>query len=225
MWLEVDRLRRSLIPRSCVFCGLDGGDRACCEGCFADLPWIRSSCRQTQAPHGLRVLSALVYEYPIDRMIAAAKFRQRLDLTAALGELLATYLCGPMGLLDDGPDLIVPVPLHRRRLAARGYNQAAEIATPIAARLGLPLRPGACIRIRHTPEQTSLTGRARRQNLTGAFVAQCSLAGLRCAIVDDVFTTGATAQAVAAALMKRGAVDIQIWTVARTGGHQAPLNV
>jgi len=229
MRFEVDRLLGSLIPRSCVFCGLEGGERACCDGCFADLPWIahppddQSRCadRQSESAGRLRVLSALAYEYPVDRIIAGAKFRQRLDFAAALGELLATYLCSPACLClaeasTDRPDIVVPVPLHRRRLAMRGFNQAAEIAAPVAARLGLPLRSEACVRVRHTPEQTSLTGRARRHNLAGAFVAQQDLAGLRVAIVDDVYTTGATGRAVAAALMERGAGATQIWTVART---------
>lgn len=236
MLLEVDRLLGSLIPRPCVFCGLNGGERACCDGCFADLPWIVNACRRcgvplprsypqpwcadcrSQSGGSLRVLSALVYEYPVDRIIAGAKFRQRLDFAVALGELLGAYLCGSAELLStiDRPDVVVPVPLHRRRLAARGFNQAAEIAAPVAACLGLPLHTEWCVRVRHTPEQTSLTGRARRQNLAGAFVARCDLEGLRVAIVDDVFTTGATGRAVAAAMMDCGAGDTQIWTVART---------
>ncbi len=166
---------------------------------------------------GLRLLSALIYEYPVDRIIAGAKFRQRLDFAAALGGLLGDYLCGPCGLSsDDVPDVIVPVPLHRRRLAARGFNQAAELARPIAACLGLSLRVDVCARVQHTVEQTSLTGRARRCNLAGAFVARSELAGLRVAIVDDVLTTGTTAHAVAGAVMEAGARATQIWTVART---------
>ena len=163
------------------------------------------------------MLSALVYEYPLDRIIAGAKFRQRLDFAAALGGLLGEYLCGPAGVTPgEYPDVIVPVPLHRRRLAARGFNQAAEIAAPVAQRLGLPLRIDACARVRHTLEQSSLTGRARRRNLVGAFVARPDLAGLRIAIVDDVLTTGTTVTAVAAAVREAGARGTQIWTVART---------
>jgi ComF family protein len=163
------------------------------------------------------VRSALVYEYPLDRIIAGAKFRQRLDFAAALGGLLADYLCGPAGVLpDEFPDVIVPVPLHRRRLAARGFNQAAEIATPVAQRFGLPLRLDVCARVRHTIEQTLLTGHARRRNLVGAFIARRELEGLRVAIVDDVLTTGSTARAVATAIMAAGARSTQIWTVART---------
>jgi len=236
MLRKVDRLLASLLPRSCVFCGLVGGESACCTGCRADLPWIFNPCRRCgvplpldyplgecpdcRAPAGdsFRMLSALVYEYPVDRVIAGAKFRQRLDFAAMLGGLLGEYLCGPAGLSSaERPDFIVPVPLHRRRLAARGFNQAAEIATPVAQRLGLPLRTDACTRVRHTVEQMSLTGRARRRNLVGAFAVQCDLTGLRVAIIDDVLTTGTTARAVATAIMQSGAREAQIWTVARTG--------
>jgi ComF family protein len=218
-----------------MFCGLDGGEQACCAGCLADLPWIVNPCRRCGAPlpqdhplnhcvgcrmptgGSLRVRSALVYEYPVDRIIAGAKFRQRLDFAAALGGLLGRYLCGPAGLsAAELPDVVIPVPLHRRRLATRGFNQAAEIAAPVAERLGLLLCIDACTRVRHTIEQTSLTGRARRRNLVGAFVARHNLAGLRVAIVDDVLTTGTTVRAVAAAVMKTGARDTQIWTVTRT---------
>ena len=166
---------------------------------------------------GFRTLSALVYEYPVDRIIAGAKFRQRLDFAAMLGGLLGDYLCGPAGLsATEWPDLIMPVPLHRRRLAARGFNQAAEIAAPVAQCLELPLRTDACTRVRHTIEQRSLTGRARRLNLVGAFEGQCDLTGLRIAIVDDVLTTGTTTRTVATAIMQSGAREVQIWTVART---------
>jgi len=173
------------------------------------------------ADANMRMRSALVYEYPLDRIIAGAKFRQRLDFAAALGELLShyldNYLCGPAGLsLADRPEVIVPVPLHRRRLAMRGFNQATEIAQPVSRRLGLPLRPGACVRVRHTIEQSSLSGRARRRNLVGAFVAGRELAGRRVAIIDDVLTTGSTVRAVAAAISAAGADDVQVWTVART---------
>ncbi|MAF83712.1 MAG: phosphoribosyltransferase [Chromatiales bacterium] len=164
-----------------------------------------------------RMLSALAYDYPVDRIIAGAKFHQRLDFASVLGELLAMYLFSLGRWMSvELPDVIVPVPLHRRRWAARGFNQAAEIAAPVARQLGLSLRLDACHRIRHTLEQTSLTGSARRHNLVGAFAAPDDLTGLRLAIVDDVLTTGSTALAVAAAVKAAGARDIQIWTVART---------
>lgn len=223
-----------LCPRACVFCGLAAGPDASCAGCRGDLPWIRRPCRGCGTPlaavhptgrcpgcaagaDDTRIVSALAYDYPVDRLIAGAKFRRRLDFAGALGELLGAYLCGLCGALAiEPPDLVVPVPLHRRRMAARGFNQAEEIAAPVARRLGVPLRTDVLRRARDTVEQTSLTGRARRRNMAGAFTAPCSLRGLRVAIVDDVWTTGTTARAVARVARSAGAATAQVWTVART---------
>jgi ComF family protein len=232
---KVDRLLSVLLPRSCVFCGDDSGAQTCCDGCRDDLPWISNPCRGCGVPLSdghprdycavccqpagpdLHIRSALIYAYPLDRIIAGAKFHQRLDFAAALGGLLGDYLCRPAAVVSgEFPDVIVPVPLHRRRLAARGFNQAAEIAAPVARRLGVPLHIDGCARVRHTIEQSSLTGRARRRNLIGAFVARSDLAGMHVAIVDDVLTTGTTVAAVAAAVFKAGARKVNIWTVART---------
>jgi len=232
---KVDRMLGVLLPRSCVFCGHASGTQACCDGCRDDLPWISNPCRRCGAPLAqghprdycavccksagpdLQVRSALIYTYPLDRIIAGAKFHQRLDFAAVLGGLLGDYLCRPAAVVSgEVPDVIVPVPLHRRRLAARGFNQAAEIAAPLAQRLGVPLNLDGCVRVRHTIEQSSLTGHARRRNLIGAFVAQSDLAGMRVAIVDDVLTTGTTVAAVAAAVLQAGACKVNIWTVART---------
>jgi ComF family protein len=163
-----------------------------------------------------QVLSALAYEFPVDRLIALAKFGARTDSAHALGELLGVYLLERKveGLLDL-PDLILPVPLHRRRLARRGFNQALEIARPVAAGLELALRTDLCIRDRNTLEQTRLTGRARYRNTRNAFRATCGLSGKHVAIVDDVITTGSTVEAMARELKCAGATRIQAWSVAR----------
>lgn len=238
---QVNSWFATLLPRDCLFCGQmirgTGGGRACCSACHADLPWIAHPCERCgrplpvyRAPDLRRcadcgrlavtsavplIRSALIYTYPVDRMIAAAKFRARLDYACELGELLADYLTGPCGP-GELPEIIVPVPLHRRRHALRGHNQAAEIARPVADRLGLPLVLNRCRRLRHTPEQTSMTGTQRRRNLAGAFAADAELRGRRVAIVDDVLTTGTTVRAVSVALSGAGAAGLQIWTVART---------
>jgi len=236
MRVQVNQALDWLFPRACVFCGLASGADACCAGCRDDLPWIERPCRgcgtplapaypTTRCPEcaagtdAVRIVSALVYAYPVDRLIASAKFRQRLDFAGALGEMLGAYLCGLRGQYALArPDLIVPVPLHRRRMAARGFNQAEEIAAPVARRIGVPLRADLLRRGRDTPEQTSLTGPARRPNMAGAFTAPRSLNGMQVAIIDDVWTTGTTARAVARAALSAGAAAVQVWTVARTVG-------
>src|SRR5262245_59373704 len=117
---KVDDLVALAIPRRCVLCNAESGPRNTCSGCAGDLPWLAA------AGTG-RVFAALSYEYPVDRMITAAKFRGQLHFALALGELLADALRSV-----EHPDLVVPVPLHRSRLASRGYNQAFEIARPVA---------------------------------------------------------------------------------------------
>jgi ComF family protein len=166
------------------------------------------------------VLSALRYEYPVDQMIAMAKFGRRVDAARSLGECLSLYLRSRMSAPgwrhSHGIDGIVPVPLHHSRLADRGFNQALEIASPVAEELGLPLLVSACRRIRNTREQTSLARAARTRNMRNAFRATNEVAGRRIAVIDDVLTTGSTADAVACALRAEGAARVVVWSVART---------
>ena len=114
------------------------------------------------------------------------------------------------------PDVIAPMPLHWRRRLARGFNQALEIARPLARLLDLPLDNGLVIRRRHSGPQQAMNRRQRLGNLRGAFRAKSPCPALRIAVVDDVVTTAATARSVATALMAGGAAEVEIWAVART---------
>jgi len=234
-WLKVDGLLAALFPRRCILCDQPAGLLNCCAGCRQDLPWITSPCARCGEvlPTGYagkvcgrcdaltaaidRIVSALVYEYPVDRLIAMAKFQGRVDSANALGELLAVYLLGGLSTGElTLPDLILPVPLHPRRMAQRGFNQAAEIARPLARSLCIPIQSQACRRIRNTAEQTRIDAADRPKNTRDAFRALDNVAGKNIAVVDDVLTTGSTGQSVAIALRNAGAGQIQIWTVART---------
>jgi ComF family protein len=113
------------------------------------------------------------------------------------------------------PDCLVPVPLHPSRLRERGYNQALEIARPMAARHKIPLAIDAVRRIRATSAQAQLPLRERARNVRGAFIARTRFDGRRVAIVDDVMTSGHTANSLAQCLRRAGAVDIEVWVVAR----------
>lgn len=209
---KVDAMLAWLIPRRCVLCNQASGPESVCPECRQDLPWLPVSLPLgpgTGQP--ARLTAALSYEYPVDRMITAAKFHRQLHFALALGELLARSLGGA----SVRPDLLVPVPLHRRRLAQRGYNQALEIARPVSDILGVQLAPQLCQRLRDTPEQTGLKAVERRRNLRNAFAVTKECAGARIAILDDVITTGSTAAAVAQAFRRAGAAHVEVWAVAR----------
>ncbi len=137
-------------------------------------------------------------------LLLRLKFGQALYLGPSLGAL-AAGLPGPEAASESWYTALVPVPLHRTRLAERGYNQALELARPVARRLGIPLRPEWLERVRGTGTQSGLTRAQRRQNLEGAFRASCAVKGQSILLVDDVLTTGATAGQACLSLKAAGA--------------------
>lgn len=230
-WLRVDQLLDLLFPSRCVLCGQAvpaGGDPIhrppACRDCLGDLPWLDDPDsllpwpghrRSAATLPPLPAWSALSYEYPVDRLVARAKFGRRAPVARALGELLALKCPVP----PTAPDAVVPVPLHWWRETRRGFNQAEEIGQALCAAQGWPLRTDLCRRVRPTPEQSGLGADARRANLEAAFILRRagSAAGLQCVlVVDDVLTTGATGLAVASLFRIAGVPDVRLWTVART---------
>lgn len=125
---------------------------------------------------------------------------------------------GAAGDLAAGCAAVVPVPLHFSRLFTRGFNQAAVIARSVARAHGLAYAPRALVRVKRTPAQAALSRSERAKNLEGAFQARNppALRGKAVLLVDDVFTTGATAAACARTLRDAGAADVRVFTLART---------
>jgi ComF family protein len=220
------------LPRLCPAChGWAGSGRRLCPGCEATLPVITSACPRCASPydhpdvHGecgacqqdpppfRRALALYRYAPPVDHFIRALKFHQQLGLATWLGEQLA----GRLADVSPRPDLILPVPLHRSRLRGRGYNQALELARPVARALGIPLDARLLTRTRATAAQSDLPFTARSRNVKGAFAVRDSAAvtSRRVALVDDVMTTGSTLRAAAAALRAAGAGEIEVWVIAR----------
>jgi ComF family protein len=154
---------------------------------------------------------AFEYGGAIATAIMRLKYLDRADLAPRLA--LAMVPACPDNARSF--DLVVPVPLHPRRMAERGYNHAALLAGPVARGLGLELSPRALVRIRDTPRQASLDRAARLENLRDAFAARADLAGgARIVLVDDVRTTGATLEACTAALRAAGAEEVLPLTLA-----------
>jgi ComF family protein len=178
-------------------------------------PDTRGECGacQKQPPAFARTVALYRYAPPVDHFIRALKFHQQLGLARLLGERLARRLVRE----TSPPDLIIPVPLHGARLRERGYNQALEIARPVARALNIPLDFHSLLRVRATAPQTGMTIEARRKNLRGAFALRGNTAvqNLRVALVDDVMTTGSTVQAAAQCLRAAGAREVEIWIIAR----------
>ncbi len=131
----------------------------------------------------------------------------------ALGLLLAEAL--QRGEPEEDVHALVPVPLHRRRLIERGFNQAFEIARPLAAATGKPLLVRGIHRQVNTQPQSLLAAHERSGNLRSAFRIRGNLKGMTVVIVDDVITTGATVNALAAALREAGASEVHAWALAR----------
>lgn len=125
--------------------------------------------------------------------------------------MLAATLTEPPSI-----DALIAVPLHARRLRERGYNQAFEIARPVARALGLPLLAAGIVRTRSVDPQAQLAAHERVANMRGAFRVRLRLAGRRIALIDDVITTGATLNSLAEALERAGAEHVEGWAVART---------
>jgi len=204
-----------------------------CLACIDSLPYLQSHCpgcgeprpnhvkedllcgQCQQRPRPFASVHALFhYQRPIATYIQQLKYRHRLDLARTLGLLMAKNIKST----GKTADLLIPVPLHRSRLRSRGYNQALELARPIAKNLVLPLNYKSLVRTRKTKSQTKLSTNARRKNIRDAFaVIDNKVAGKRIALIDDVFTTGLTAENATQTLLKAGATSVECWVLARAG--------
>lgn len=182
-----------------------------CERCGLGRPVARCP-RRGRAWHVERVVAPFVYAAPLDGYVHALKYRG----ARRLGRTLALALVEELREAARGVDALVPVPLHPRRLRERGFNQATEIARSLGWALE---RPVLLAGIGRRGAQVAQAGRGaaeRLENVANAFTVRCDLAGARLAIVDDVVTTGATVNALAAALRGAGAARCDAWAVART---------
>ena len=225
-WLQ--QLGRALWLGRCLACGEPGGaGRDLCAACAAALPWNRCACPRCalplpapapacgaclrRPPPLAAVHAACLYAAPLDRLLPRFKFHEDLAAGRLLAQLMAQACAGL-----PRPDALVPVPLHRARLRRRGYDQALELARPLARTLGLPLHAGLLRRARATAAQSELDAAARRRNLRGAFdVARAGPMPGHVVLVDDVMTTGATLHAAAVALRRAGVARVEAWVCAR----------
>lgn len=217
-----------IAPARCLYCGLQASAKwPVCPACFDALPWNTPCCPRCAQPqiHDSPCAEcaqdppaqdsawcALRLEAPVQRAVHALKYHAGFLQAHVLAALMAQALSRRSAPL---PQLLIPVPLHHRRLQRRGYNQSLELARQLTRRLAIPLSSQAAIRTRDTEDQIGKTAAQRRKNVLGAFRITQTLTGQHIALLDDVMTTGATLGELARICRDAGAVRIEVWAAAR----------
>jgi ComF family protein len=224
------------LPPLCPACrGLVGDGGGLCASCWSRLSFIAPPyCERLGLPFGYdpgpsvlsteavanppafhRARAAVRYDDIASALVHALKYGDRLDLAPTMGRWMAR--AGRE--LTDGADALVPVPLHWRRLWARRFNQASALAAAISQANGVPVVDDALRRLRATPQQVGLKRSDRATNVQGAFAVpearQAAVTGKRLILVDDVLTSGATADTCARALLRAGAAQVDVLVFAR----------
>ena len=220
-----------VIPAKCLKCSSALGSTRLpvCDNCYPELPFQTLSCRQcgqpfagfsdlcgrclANPPHFDACFCPFEYSDCIRDLIIKLKYQERPELAHKAAQLLANEVLAneiPM------PELLVPVPMHIKRLRKRGFNQANLLARHLGKLLSVRVDHCFIIKSRLTPRQAGLSLKQRRRNLSGSFSARKKTAVKSAAIIDDVVTTGATAGEIAKIMKKKGVDYIQVWGVAHT---------
>ncbi len=225
-----------LFPGICIVCDRPSERRFdLCLPCEQQLPRVSCPCPScglplytgsyparvcgtclSKPPPFSFVVSALAYHEPASRLISAFKYQARLANGRVLSRLLLArvkdfYAFRPL------PELLIPMPLHPKRLRQRGFNQALEIARIVSRDLQIPINRHDLIRLRDTARQEGLRRQQRQQNLRSAFACRDKAMQLpeRVAIIDDVVTSTASVRALCRALKRQGSREIHVWSLAR----------
>lgn len=205
-----------------------------CVACEAEMPWLGEHCQTCALPlptAGLTCDGCLLeppayeqvavpwrYDFPVDSLITRFKHNAKWPFGHLLADVLSQYLQHRFDEDLPRPDALLPVPLAAKRLRQRGFNQAAMLARWLSRQLDLPCEENVVRRIQDTSAQQDLDAKARKRNLRNAFAltTDAHVKGRHLALVDDVLTTGATAQALARLLMNAGAARVDVYCLART---------
>ncbi|OED39199.1 hypothetical protein AB833_16850 [Chromatiales bacterium (ex Bugula neritina AB1)] len=238
------KIYNHLFPSTCVFCDeVSTGSRDLCKFCRQLLPLNSYCCTRCALPlpaspvsdltnqtvltsellcgqclrspsDVIETIAPYLYRPPVDYMIKRLKFAGELKYSRIIGEILSDTLI--THLKESTPDLLIPVPLHKQRLLERGYNQAFQIATLVSKKLEIEIDNDSVIRVAAQTPQSRLGAKARDINIKRAFKVIGNIQGKNIAIIDDVYTTGATALSLTSSLYQAGAASVSIWVFART---------
>ncbi len=240
--LRVNHLVSLILPQRCALCGCIC-DTGYCQNCSRLLPWLENACIQcgshliipqtpstrpptlssanprvvcgrcqlTPPPYANTIIP-FHYKPPISAHIQNLKYQGQLHLSSALGLAISSRI-----LLSGSPlpDIIIPIPLHWKRIFHRGFNQSSEIARVISKQLEIPMSMKHLSRQVNAPSQTGLDTQMRMKNIRNAFKVKKVCSGMHIALLDDVVTTGSTVRAAANVLTESGADQIDIWAVAK----------
>jgi len=230
---RIARLYSKLLSTPCLLCGTHTNQVSICTSCAHSLPQLAHVCQRCALPIPLgkhcgqclikppiRHLTFCLYSYqsPIDQLIAALKYHDQLSVSDFFAQQFLTQLKAnnhPM------PACLIPIPLHPKRLRHRGYNQSAELAKTLSKQLNIPYDDRTLIRIKNTRPQTSLPYSQRKKNIHSAFKCQNQSLPNHIALIDDVLTTGHTADMAAKTLIQNGVKKVELWTIARTIRHHS----
>lgn len=216
---------RHAFPAPCLLCLAPAKNANVCDDCTADLHPIITACPRCAVPMATNILcgaclnnlpaqdasiSLYPYKTPIDKLIAAFKYNAVHSLADDFASAFCTRVTQPL------PQYLVPIPLHPTRLRSRGYNQSHLLASALSVQLDIPVAAGLITRIRNTPPQTELPFTERARNIRDAFQATITdMPPSHIALIDDVMTTGHTAQAATQVLKEAGIARVDVWTIAR----------
>ncbi len=225
-----------LLPHTCILCNQNAHRlQDLCQACLKDLPSLILACKRCARPLSFQERSLIcdeclknpppfdhsyalyLYQPPVTKLIMDLKFREALVNAKIWGELLADKIQQDWYQLALLPEAIIPVPLHKNRLKERGFNQALEIARPIAKALHLPIEMALCQRVKATAAQATLPADQRAENIKRAFRITRFTNYRYVAVVDDVMTTGQTITELCLTLKRAGIKQIDVWCCARPG--------
>jgi ComF family protein len=219
---------RLLDPRLCIGCGHSVKPlQHFCSACASLLDCIEHACQlcglENQTKHPIcpaclykpprwqKLIAPLIYHNFGRDLLIQLKFNENLYLANSL----VSHLIEHFQRHDCLPEVLMPVPLHQNRLIERGYNQAFEIANILSNQLNIPIDTQALKRTRYTESQLGLSANQRKKNILGAFKYESVIKYSHVAVVDDIVTTGSTANEITKTLHRAGVTNVEIWGLAR----------